>query len=32
MSGQAIIMMVFGLVVTWGGAALCLYIAIKRQK
>ncbi|QEN08252.1 methionine/alanine import family NSS transporter small subunit [Oceanispirochaeta crateris] len=32
MSGEAIIMMVFGLVVTWGGASLCLYIAVKKQK
>ncbi len=30
MSTEAIIMMVIGLGVTWGGAALCLYRVIKK--
>ncbi|MFW6365122.1 MAG: MetS family NSS transporter small subunit [Spirochaetota bacterium] len=29
MNDSAIIMMVFGLLVTWGGAAVCLFIAIR---
>lgn len=32
MSGEAIVMMIFGLAVTWGGAAVCLYVAVKNQK
>lgn len=28
----AVIMMVFGLLVTWGGAAICLYIAVKKGR
>lgn len=32
MSGSAVVMMVFGLVVTWGGASICLSIAMKRQE
>lgn len=32
METGAIIMMVFGLVLTWGGAAVCLRIAIKKGK
>jgi hypothetical protein len=32
MSIDAIAMMIFGLGLTWGGAAICLYIALKKQK
>lgn len=32
MEYSAIIMMLFGLGVTWGGAAVCIGIAIKRSK
>ncbi|MDD9302971.1 MAG: methionine/alanine import family NSS transporter small subunit [Desulfobacter sp.] len=32
MTTSAIIMMVLGLGVTWGGAAVCIAIAIKKQK
>ena len=32
MSGTAIAMMVFGLLVTWGGAAVCLIVALRRTK
>ncbi|MBI9079331.1 MAG: MetS family NSS transporter small subunit [Pseudodesulfovibrio sp.] len=32
METGAIIMMVFGLTLTWGGAAVCLCIAIKKGK
>ena len=32
MTSAAIIMMVLGLGVTWGGAAFCISIAIKKQK
>ncbi|MCG8454456.1 MAG: MetS family NSS transporter small subunit [Spirochaetales bacterium] len=32
MSLGAILMMIFGLTVTWGGAAFCLYIASRRQR
>jgi hypothetical protein len=28
---SAVIMMVFGLVITWGGAAVCIAIALKRR-
>ncbi len=31
MSLEAVIMMIFGLAVTWGGAAFCLYIAVRKQ-
>ena len=31
MSGSAVMMMVFGLCVTWGGASICLSVALKRQ-
>jgi len=31
MSTAAIIMMVFGLGITWGGAAFCMRIAMKKQ-
>ncbi|MDC7239395.1 MAG: MetS family NSS transporter small subunit [Spirochaetales bacterium] len=31
MSIDAVIMMILGLGITWGGAAVCLYIAIKKQ-
>jgi len=31
MSISAILMMVFGLMMTWGGASLCLYIALKKN-
>lgn len=32
MSLSAILMMVFGLGVTWGGAGICLAIAMRKQK
>ena len=32
MSGAAVVMMVFGLLVTWGGASICLSIALRRQE
>ncbi|WP_148214692.1 MetS family NSS transporter small subunit [Desulforapulum autotrophicum] len=28
---SAVAMMVFGLVITWGGAAVCISIALKRK-
>jgi hypothetical protein len=31
MTGGAIVMMIVGLGVTWGGAAVCLAIALKRR-
>ncbi|MBF9014446.1 MULTISPECIES: MetS family NSS transporter small subunit [unclassified Oceanispirochaeta] len=31
MSIDAIIMMVLGLSITWGGAGICLYIAMKKK-
>ncbi len=31
MSGGSIAMMIFGLAVTWGGAAICLAIALKNR-
>ncbi|MFK5953314.1 MAG: methionine/alanine import family NSS transporter small subunit [Desulfobacterium sp.] len=31
METSAIIMMVFGLVITWGGAAICISIALKKK-
>jgi hypothetical protein len=31
MSGGAIIMMLFGLLVTWGGAAICISKAMKKK-
>ncbi len=31
MTIDAIIMMIFGLTLTWGGAAVCLYIALKKK-
>ena len=31
MSTGAIIMMIFGLGITWGGAAICIYKAIKAR-
>ena len=31
MTTGAIIMMIFGLGITWGGAILCLRIALKNQ-
>jgi hypothetical protein len=31
MTAGAIIMMLFGLGVTWGGAAVCLSIAMKKR-
>jgi hypothetical protein len=31
MSIDAIIMMVVGLGITWGGAGVCLYIAMKKK-
>ena len=27
----SVLMMVFGLVVTWGGAAVCIYRAIRKK-
>lgn len=32
MATSAIIMMVFGLTITWGGAALCIRKAAKSEK
>lgn len=32
MTTSAIIMMVLGLGVTWGGAAVCITIAIRKKK
>lgn len=32
MTIDAIIMMIFGLSITWGGATVCLLIALKRRK
>lgn len=32
MSGSAIIMLVIGLGVTWGGATYCMALAMKRNK
>ncbi|MCL1043130.1 MULTISPECIES: MetS family NSS transporter small subunit [Shewanella] len=32
MSQSAFIMMLFALALTWGGAALCIAIAIKRKQ
>ncbi|CAM2899836.1 MetS family NSS transporter small subunit [Shewanella loihica] len=32
MSHSALIMMLFALTLTWGGAALCIGIAIKRKQ
>ncbi|MCG9756306.1 MetS family NSS transporter small subunit [Shewanella insulae] len=32
MSSSALIMMLFALTLTWGGAALCIAIAIKRKQ
>ncbi|MFO8063047.1 MAG: MetS family NSS transporter small subunit [Spirochaetia bacterium] len=31
MSVGAVIFMIFGLVVTWGGAAVCVSIAMKKR-
>ncbi len=31
METSAIIMMIFGLTLTWGGAALCLRLAMKKK-
>jgi hypothetical protein len=31
MSTGAIVMMVFGLLVTWGGAAICLTVACRKK-
>lgn len=31
MSIDAIIMMIVGLTITWGGAGVCLYIALKKK-
>ncbi|MFA7567634.1 MAG: MetS family NSS transporter small subunit [Alkalispirochaeta sp.] len=32
MSGGAIAFMVFGIVITWGGAAVCISIAMRAKK
>ncbi len=32
MSGAALIMMIFGLSVTWGGAAFFLFLAVRKQQ
>ena len=32
MSISAIIFMIFAILVTWGGAALCITIALKKKK
>lgn len=31
MATSAVIMMLFGLGITWGGAAVCISIALKRK-
>ncbi|MDC7232135.1 MAG: methionine/alanine import family NSS transporter small subunit [Spirochaetales bacterium] len=31
MSADAIVMMIFGLGITWGGAAVCMYIALRKK-
>ncbi len=31
MTISAIAMMIFGLTITWGGASVCLYIALKKR-
>ncbi|MFP4257545.1 MAG: MetS family NSS transporter small subunit [Desulfovermiculus sp.] len=31
MTGGAIFMMIFGLAVTWGGAAICIRLALKKR-
>ncbi|MFO7749764.1 MAG: MetS family NSS transporter small subunit [Desulfobacteraceae bacterium] len=31
MSSSAIIFMIFGLLLTWGGAAVCIFIAMKKR-
>lgn len=31
MTGGAIAMMIFGLLITWGGAAICINIAMKKR-
>ncbi|MGC9311263.1 MAG: MetS family NSS transporter small subunit [Sediminispirochaetaceae bacterium] len=31
MTGGAIIFMIFGILVTWGGAAVCISIAMKKR-
>ncbi len=31
MSGSAIVMMIFAMVVLWGGAAYCISVAMKKQ-
>jgi hypothetical protein len=28
---SAVVMMLFGLAITWGGAAICISIALKRK-
>jgi hypothetical protein len=32
MSAGVIIMMVFGLTLTWGGAAICIAIAMRKRR
>jgi hypothetical protein len=32
MTAGAIVMMLFGLAVTWGGAAVCLSLAIRKRE
>lgn len=32
MSTSAVIMLIFGLTITWGGAALCIRKAMKNRK
>ncbi len=32
MTTGALIMMIFGLLVTWGGATVCLFIAVRNKK
>ena len=31
MTGGALVMMIFGLAVTWGGAAICISYAMKKR-
>lgn len=31
MTTGAVFMMIFGLLLTWGGAAVCIFIALKKR-
>ncbi|MFP3869701.1 MAG: MetS family NSS transporter small subunit [Syntrophobacteria bacterium] len=32
MTVSAVLMMILGLAVTWGGAGVCIYIAVKKRE